>query len=64
MGLKRKILAGSMVGSLLCLVVGILILNPIVIAVGGIGIGLSARKRLFFKKKKKKINNDNELDNY
>ena len=54
MGIKQKILAGTAVSSSIIIVVGILIVNPPIIAIGGIGLGLSIRKRLFFKKKKKK----------
>ena len=56
MGIKQKILVGTLVASTVTVLVGSIIVAPPVIIIGGIGIGLSLRKRLLFEKKKKKKN--------
>ena len=54
MGVKQKVLAGTLVSSTIVVLVGSLLVFPPMIIIGGVGIGLSLRKRLFFKKKKNK----------
>jgi len=54
MDIKQKILVGILVGSSTTILVGTIFVFPPMIIIGGIGVGLSLRKRLFFKKKKKK----------
>ena len=54
MGMKQKIYAGTMLGSTGLILIGTFTgMIPLAI-IGGIGIGLSCRKRMFFKKKKPK----------
>lgn len=52
--LKQKVLVGTLVASTAAILVGTILVFPPVIIAGGVGVGLSLRKRLFFKKKKKK----------
>ena len=53
MGIKQKLLVGTLVGGTACVLVGSLIVFPPMIIIGGVAVGLSLRKRLLFKKKKK-----------
>ena len=54
MGIKQKLLVGSLVGGTTCILIGSLLVFPPMIIVGGVAVGLSLRKRLLFKKKKPK----------
>ena len=54
MGVKQKVLVGTLVGGTACVLVGSLLVFPPMIIIGGIAVGLSLRKRLLFKKKKPK----------
>jgi len=53
MGIKQKLLVGTLVGGSTCILIGSLVMFPPMIIVGGVAVGLSLRKRLLFKKKKK-----------
>ena len=60
MGIKQQFLGGMLVASTVTVLIGSIIIAPPVIIIGGIGIGLSLRKRLFFEKKKKKDKKNNQ----
>lgn len=59
---KQKILVGTLTGSTAIVLIGTIIVFPPMIIIGGIGIGLSLRKRLFFKKKKQVIKKELMVD--